>query len=82
MSAFSFFCFTPILSIGMFDRNLEKSYVKKNPEVYKPTQQNEMITPRTLFRWAVITLAHVLIYTMDNCINCREVAPIPPRLLA
>ena len=61
MSAFSFFCFTPILSIGMFDRNLEKSYVKKNPEVYKPTQQNEMITPRTLFRWAVITLAHVLI---------------------
>jgi len=59
MSGFSFVCFFPILSIGMFDRNLEKAYIKKNPEVYKATQKNEMITPRTLFRWAFITLAHI-----------------------
>ena len=58
MSAYSFFCFAPILSIGMFDRNLQKSYIKKHPEVYKPTRENEIITPRTLFRWAFITLAH------------------------
>jgi len=58
MAGFSFACFFPILSIGMFDRNLEKSYIKKNPEVYKPTRQNEMITPRILFRWAILTIAH------------------------
>jgi len=58
MSGFSIFCFFPILSIGMFDRNLQKSYIKKNPEVYKPTRENEIITPRTLFRWSFITLAH------------------------
>lgn len=61
MAGFSFICFFPIITIGFFDRNLEKSYVKKNPEVYRQTQQNEMITPRTKFRWAIITLAHVFI---------------------
>jgi len=61
MSGYSFFCFWPIMSIGMFDRNLQKSYIKKNPEVYKPTRQNEIITPRTLCRWSFITIAHTLI---------------------
>eukprot|EP00536_Pseudo-nitzschia_multiseries_P002375 jgi/Psemu1/251596/estExt_Genewise1Plus.C_310085 len=61
MAGFSFVCFFPILSIGMFDRNLEKEYIKKNPEVYKPTQKNEQITPRTLSRWMVICLAHIFI---------------------
>lgn len=61
MAGFSFAAFCPILFLGIFDRNLEKSYVKKNPEVYKSTQLNEMITPRTLFRWLFITLSHVAI---------------------
>lgn len=61
MAAFSLVCFFPIITIGFFDRNLEKSYIKKNPHVYKHTQQNEMITPRTLSRWSFITLAHVVI---------------------
>ena len=61
MAGFSFICFFPIITIGFFDRNLEKSYVKKNPQVYRHTQQNEMITPRTKFRWSIITLAHVFI---------------------
>eukprot|EP00531_Pseudo-nitzschia_arenysensis_P016673 CAMPEP_0116157348 /NCGR_PEP_ID=MMETSP0329-20121206/23298_1 /TAXON_ID=697910 /ORGANISM="Pseudo-nitzschia arenysensis, Strain B593" /LENGTH=1587 /DNA_ID=CAMNT_0003654453 /DNA_START=285 /DNA_END=5048 /DNA_ORIENTATION=+ len=59
MAGYSFVCFAPIITIGFFDRNLEKPYIKKNPEVYKHTQQNEMITPRTKLRWAFITLAHV-----------------------
>jgi magnesium-transporting ATPase (P-type) len=58
MSGYSFVCFFPILSIGMFDRNLQKSYIKNNPEVYKPTRQNEIITPRTLCRWSFITIIH------------------------
>ena len=61
MASFSFVCFFPIITIGFFDRNLEKPYIKKNPEVYKHTQQNEMITPRTKCRWAFITVAHVFI---------------------
>eukprot|EP00537_Pseudo-nitzschia_pungens_P017531 CAMPEP_0172409442 /NCGR_PEP_ID=MMETSP1061-20121228/76369_1 /TAXON_ID=37318 /ORGANISM="Pseudo-nitzschia pungens, Strain cf. pungens" /LENGTH=1620 /DNA_ID=CAMNT_0013145597 /DNA_START=1731 /DNA_END=6593 /DNA_ORIENTATION=+ len=59
MAGFSFVCFFPILSIGMFDRNLEKNYIKKNPEVYKTTQKNELITPRTLSRWLILCLLHV-----------------------
>jgi len=61
MSVYSFVCFFPIFSIGMFDRNLEKAYIRKNPEVYKPTQCNEMITPRTLCRWSLITIVHTVI---------------------
>ena len=59
MASYSLVCFFPIITIGFFDRNLEKPYIKKHPEVYYHTQQNEMITPRTKFRWGVITLAHV-----------------------
>lgn len=59
MSGYSFVCGFPILSIGMFDRNLEKAYIKKNPEVYQTTQQNQLITKRTVSRWLFMCLAHV-----------------------
>ncbi|OEU23504.1 putative phospholipid-translocating P-type ATPase, partial [Fragilariopsis cylindrus CCMP1102] len=58
-SGFSFWAFFPILFLGMFDRNLEKSYIRKNPEVYKPTRQKELITARILSRWIFMAIAHV-----------------------
>jgi magnesium-transporting ATPase (P-type) len=60
-SGFSFFAFFPILFLGMFDRNLEKSYIRKNPEVYKPTRQKELITARILSRWIFMAIAHIAI---------------------
>jgi phospholipid-transporting ATPase len=60
-SGFSFFAFFPILFLGMFDRNLEKSYIRKNPEVYKPTRQKELITARILSRWIFMAIAHIVI---------------------
>mmetsp|Transcript_9024 Transcript_9024/g.10441 ORF Transcript_9024/g.10441 Transcript_9024/m.10441 type:complete len:481 (-) Transcript_9024:80-1522(-) len=60
-SGFSVFAFAPILILGMFDRDLEKSYISKNPEVYKPTRQKELITTRTLSRWIFMAIAHIII---------------------
>jgi len=57
---FNFVAFFPIFFHGMFDRNLEKSYVRKNPEVYKATQQKEQIAPRNLCRWILIAVIHVV----------------------
>jgi len=51
----------PILLLGMFDRCLEKEYVRNNPEVYQPTRQNEIITLRVLFRWVLLAFAHIFI---------------------
>jgi magnesium-transporting ATPase (P-type) len=51
----------PIVFLGMFDRCLEKDYIRRNPEVYQPTRQNELITMRTLVRWVILAFAHILI---------------------
>jgi hypothetical protein len=51
----------PILLLGLFDRCLEKDYVRRNPEVYQPTRQNEIITLRTFFRWVLLAFAHIFI---------------------
>lgn len=60
-SGFSFWAFFPILSLGMFDRTLERSYISKNPEVYQATRQKELITSRTLLRWIVLAICHTII---------------------
>jgi len=49
----------PILILGLFDRCLEKDYIRENPEVYQATRQNELITIRTFFRWVIITFGHI-----------------------
>eukprot|EP00934_Nitzschia_sp_Nitz4_P003792 Nitzschia sp. Nitz4//scaffold193_size40683//22974//28351//NITZ4_007501-RA/size40683-augustus-gene-0.57-mRNA-1//-1//CDS//3329540285//3782//frame0 len=49
----------PILLLGMFDRCLEKDYIRKHPEVYQPTRENELITFRVFVRWVLLTLAHI-----------------------
>lgn len=51
----------PILVLGLFDRCLEKDYVRKNPEVFQATRNNELITRRVLIRWIIITFAHVFV---------------------
>jgi magnesium-transporting ATPase (P-type) len=59
IAALNFVCAAPIIMTGLFDRCLSKEYVRKHPEVYKATRQNELITTRTLFRWIFMVLVHV-----------------------
>eukprot|EP00536_Pseudo-nitzschia_multiseries_P010237 jgi/Psemu1/242785/estExt_Genewise1.C_3060002 len=61
VSTFNFLVFFPIYFLGIFDRCLEKDYIRKNPEVYKATRQNEVLTMRILFRWIIITVSHIVI---------------------
>jgi magnesium-transporting ATPase (P-type) len=49
----------PIIMTGLFDRCLSKEYVRKHPEVFKATRQNELITTRTLFRWIIMCVVHL-----------------------
>ena len=49
----------PIIILGLFDRCLSKEYVRANPEVYKATRENELMTPRTLLRWILMVLVHL-----------------------
>lgn len=49
----------PIIMLGLFDRLLSKEYVRTHPEVYKATRDNELMTPRTLLRWACLVFLHV-----------------------
>ena len=49
----------PILILGLFDRCLDKDYIRANPEVYQATRQNELITMRVFFRWVLITFGHI-----------------------
>ena len=61
VSAFNFVVFFPIFFLGIFDRCLEKDYIRKNPVVYQPTRQNEVLTMRVLFRWIFMTVSHIII---------------------
>jgi hypothetical protein len=59
ISVLNFVAGVPIAALGVFDRCLEKEYVKMNPSVYTPTRRNEIITKRTLGRWIILVLVHV-----------------------
>ena len=56
---FSFVVATPILSLGTFDRCLDKDYIKKHPEVYAPTRRNELLKNRILIRWVILACVHI-----------------------
>ena len=58
LSAFNFVCGWPILLLGMFDRDLDKEYVKKNPHLYAAGPNNEHMAMRTTFRWIILVLVH------------------------
>ena len=49
----------PIIMTGLFDRCLSKEYVRRNPEVYKATRENELITSRSLLRWVSMVFIHL-----------------------
>lgn len=51
----------PIVLTGFFDRCLSKEYVRKHPEVYEATRENQLITVRTLFRWIFMCFVHVFV---------------------
>jgi magnesium-transporting ATPase (P-type) len=61
IAVLNFVCGFPILLLGMFDRCLEKDYIRKNPIVFQPTRQNELITLRVLIRWVIMTFAHIFV---------------------
>jgi phospholipid-transporting ATPase len=59
ISVLNFVAAAPITILGLFDRCLDKGYVRRNPEVYQPTRQNELITFRVFIRWVILTFGHV-----------------------
>jgi len=60
VSSFNIVTFAPIVVFGIFDRCLDKTYVKKHPEVYAPSRRNEIITGRTVTRWGIFAIIHML----------------------
>jgi len=61
VSMLNFVAGFPIAFLGCFDRCLSKDYVRKHPEVYNATRENELITYRTLLRWVLMCTVHVMI---------------------
>ena len=61
VSLLNFVAAFPIVFLGIFDRCLDKDYVRGHPEVYNPTRLNELITGRSLIRWILITISHAMI---------------------
>lgn len=61
VSMLNFVAAFPIVFTGLFDRCLSKKYIRGNPEVYRATRENELITLRTLSRWVAICLIHVAV---------------------
>lgn len=55
----NFVCAFPIIMTGLFDRCLSKDYVRDNPEVYRTTRENELITFRSLLRWVCLVFVHM-----------------------
>lgn len=49
----------PIITIGLFDRCLSKEYVRANPQVFRASRENELITTRVLMRWIILVFVHV-----------------------
>lgn len=56
---------------GMFDRDLEKVYVKKNPHLYASGPNNEHMAMRTTFRWIALVLVHsnIIYYLCAVCLD-------------
>ncbi|KAL3785561.1 hypothetical protein ACHAW5_011309 [Stephanodiscus triporus] len=48
----------PIIFMAVFDRDIPRDYVLRNPEVYSSSQNNEFITLRMTIRWVVLTFIH------------------------
>ena len=57
----------PIIFMAIFDRDLPRDYVLRNPEVYASSQSNEFISLRMTLRWVALTVIHTFtIYYMST----------------
>jgi magnesium-transporting ATPase (P-type) len=61
LSMLNFVAAFPIIFLGLFDRCLSKNYVRRHPEVYRTTRENELITSRTLGRWIGLCVVHMFL---------------------
>jgi len=50
----------PIVMMGVFDRDLPRDYVLRNPQVYESGPNNEFLSLRMTIRWVVMTIIQVL----------------------
>lgn len=67
LSVFNFVNGWGILILGMFDRDVDKDYVKENPQLYAVGPNNEHMGLRVIFRWIFLTFLHVnIIFFMAN----------------
>ena len=67
LSMFNFVNGWGILILGMFDRDVDKDYVKENPSLYAAGPDNEHMALRVIFRWIFLTFLHVnIIFFMAN----------------
>lgn len=62
----------PIVALGMFDRCLDKDYIRNNPEVYLPAMRNELITIRVLLRWILLTFVHIFVLYYGTVFQLSE----------
>mmetsp|Transcript_397 Transcript_397/g.539 ORF Transcript_397/g.539 Transcript_397/m.539 type:complete len:933 (+) Transcript_397:61-2859(+) len=67
ISMLNFVAGIPILFLGVFDRDLDRDYVKRNPIVYKSGPNNEHLTLRVSLRWVCLTVVHVFtLYSLNQ----------------
>jgi magnesium-transporting ATPase (P-type) len=69
LSTFNFVNGFGILFVGMFDRDVDRDYVKQNPILYAAGPNNEHMALRVTFRWIALTLIQAnIIYFMTDII--------------
>lgn len=57
----NFIAFFPIVFTGAFDRDLEKGYIRNNPQVYASGPRNEFMNLRMTYRWVSTVLIHTFV---------------------
>mmetsp|Transcript_12398 Transcript_12398/g.18355 ORF Transcript_12398/g.18355 Transcript_12398/m.18355 type:complete len:1288 (-) Transcript_12398:100-3963(-) len=72
LSSFNFIVFLPILMLGIFDRDLEKEYVRSNPVVFYSSRRNEHLTLRFIIRWVILIVIHALVIFFLNYLPLRN----------
>jgi len=81
ISAFNFLAFAPIFFNGVFDRDLEKEYVRRNPIVYASGQNSESFTRRVSLRWSLLVLAHVVVIYVLNDLSLSNAGGVTSAFL-
>jgi len=61
LSAFNFFCGAPILLIGVFDRDLSKEYVARNPQTFRSGMNKQDLNFRVLLRWSIAAVLYAVV---------------------